>query len=499
MGVAEDLGRVSRESRYSACFDILCSIEDPGLSKRKLPQVIKLLNEALVGKVSPPKSVAEFWTSNMLVMLDPNDDGKWLTELTKPSQCKGSFGDVGPAVKRLRKAGATFADLGCLTTWSRYEASRQALQLLAESGLLEEDSLDGLHDVFLGAEPSGTEAGPKSWPLPKNPSGSVRQHAGDDPTKPLWKSGAGQAVEFSPDGSMVALAGASGPARLHDVATGNVRVICEGLKVHISHLAFSSDGSKIAVAQMYDRVCVCDTLTGKLLGKGVFGDTKSSHSEQVSGLVFSELTGEFLRSAWKQEIDVIDPNTAQARESLRPAASTRAVNAMIFYPQHDHLATVWSGKSWGEKYVTVWKWPGREVTRRFGFKSDFTRDMAITSDAKLFAFPYHRYARPENDLGVLFFDASTGVQVNEWKGMGRGGIRFLPGTNVLIAGGGPSICFGNATEPEPKASVRLCASDGEIGGIWISSDGRHSAIQTGRGVGVWTTESLLAAAGFHLE
>jgi len=177
----------------------------------------------------------------MLVMLDPNDDGKWLTELTRPSQCKGSFGDVGPAVKRLRKAGATFADLGCLTAWSRYEASRQALQLLAESGLLEGDSLDGLHEVFLVADPSGTEAGPKSWPPPKKPTGSVRQHAGDDPTKPLWKIRSGQAVAISPDSKTVAMAGASGPVRLLNAATGEERLVCEGLKAHIYRIAFSPD------------------------------------------------------------------------------------------------------------------------------------------------------------------------------------------------------------------------------------------------------------------
>lgn len=61
IGTAKDLGRISRESRYSACFDLLCSLNDSGLSQRALQTVITLLKQSLVSKVSKLKSVAEFW------------------------------------------------------------------------------------------------------------------------------------------------------------------------------------------------------------------------------------------------------------------------------------------------------------------------------------------------------------------------------------------------------------------------------------------------------
>ena len=497
-GLIEQLSRVSRRERYEACFGVLCTLEQWGFPEGGITALSKMIEE-LVEEPSKPPRHSESIKGFLHVTLSPIDEGEWAVSESKAALDGGPFGDAAWAVRSLVHYNVQPSDLGRLAAWSRLDACRGIVRLLDECEMNSTDRFEGMSDVLLSADPSGTDASPSSWPWSKVAAKKKERSGSGDELKPLWRTKSGQGVAFSPDSQSVAIAGPSGPARLYAVQTGEVTATFEGLKIHISHLAFNPDGTRMAVAQMYDRLCVCDVVTGKMLGKGVFGDTKASHSQQVSGLAFSRLTGDLLRSAWKQEIDVINPETVLPKESLRPSASTRHVDAMMFYPQHDHLAAVRSGKSLGEKYVTVWKWPEREVTLRFGFKSDFTHDMAMTSDAKLFAFPYDRYACPDNDRGVLFFNASTGVQVNEWKGMGRGGIGFLPGTNILIAGSGPSICFGKVTEPKPKASVQLCASTGEVGGIWISPDGRHLAIQAGRGVGVWTTDSLLAAGGFRLE
>ncbi|MFN0018546.1 MAG: WD40 repeat domain-containing protein [Pirellulaceae bacterium] len=482
LNAVEDLGRVSRESRFTACFDLLCSIEDPGLSTRKLPQVYKLLNEFLLGKVSPPKSVAEFWKSRMEVMLDPKDDGKWLVELTKPNRSKGEFGDVGPAVKRLRKAGATFGDLGCLTAWSRYEASLQALQLLAESGLLEEESLDGLHEVFLDAEPSGTEAGPKSWPLPKKPALSARQKAesGDDPTKPLWKVRSGQAVAISPDSKTVAVAGASGPVRLLDAATGNERLVCEGLKAHICEIAFSPDGKLVAAAQIRQWVTICDAATGKLVAKAKLSD------EEVSGLVFSSKTGELIRSSWCNAIEIIDPATGKVKESLRPSGNSCMTYCIAFSPSERELVAVWDGR------CTVWSWPDRVVRNEFEIPDCDAYDASISPDGQRIAVPF-RHGPKGIDEGLHLIDLWSGKVVRTLSMSHPRSVIYSSEQMALIASGDDYDCriFGAKNYEERLQLSKV----GDVTGFDVSPDGKYLAAATSfSGASCWSLPSLLSGS-----
>lgn len=493
LGSAEDLGRVSRESRYTACFELLCSIEDPGLTKRKLPLVTKLLKESLAGKVSPPKSVAEFWRSNMQMMLDPKDDGKWLVERTKPSRCKGPFGDVGPAAERLRKAGATFGDLGCLAAWSRYEASLQSLRLLAESGLLDEESLDGLHEVFLGTEPSGTEAGPKSWPLPKPSSNSAsKARAGADPTKPLWKVRSGQAIAISPDSKTVAVAGASGPVRLIDAATGQERLACEGLKAHIYRIAFSPDGKWVAAAQINQWVTICDASTGKLVTK------VRVSKDEVSGFVFSSKTGELIRSSWCKEIEVIDPATGKLKEPLRPAANTHMIDCIAFAPDEQKLFACWSAQnSPGKRNCSVWSWPDRAELAKFVIPGNGVSDVAVSSDGRMLAVPFGSYGPKNRKEGVYFIDVTSGdilrtASLNRpWR------VAFTPRDKILIAPSGATSADINCSfiDSTTGATVFKLPIPGGVCELSVSGDGNFLAAATAfGGAMVWKFSSILAVA-----
>ena len=177
------------------------------------------------------------------------------------------------------------------------------------------------------------------------PGGGARVEMNTAPLTQLWRA-KGQTIAFSPDRSVVAVAGTSSPARILDALTGAERFSCEGLKVHIHSLAFSPDGSRLAIGQMYDRVAICDAATGKLLCKGVFGNTKASHLEQLSGLAYSVKSGELLRSAWKRAIDVIDPQTACAKEPLQPSNSTGGYRCNRLFCRWKQVGSVIIFKRW---------------------------------------------------------------------------------------------------------------------------------------------------------
>ena len=113
---------------------------------------------------------------------------------------------------------------------------------MEESGLPDEEEIAGLHELLLGSDPSGKEGRPGSWPLVA--VASKRTGATAVAAEPLWKTKSGQAIAFSPDSKTLAVAGASGPIRLFDAATGKEQLACEGLKAHIYCIAFSPDGNQ---------------------------------------------------------------------------------------------------------------------------------------------------------------------------------------------------------------------------------------------------------------
>lgn len=314
--------------------------------------------------------------------------------------------------------------------------------------------------------------------------------------KPIWKAKARLALAFSPDSRWLALAGARKPAHIVSTDSWSERCECEGLKEHISQMAFSSDGSHLAIAQMYDRLFICDPLTGKLAAKGVFGDTKVAHSEQQSGLVLTPDSKQILRSAWKTTIDVIDLQTASLVCDFCPSSGAKSVHALALNRDGTVLVIVWSGKSHDFKQVSFWSWPERKALRSFAFKSDFTFDMALSPDERTVAVPFHRFALPDRfDQGLLVLDAVTGDEMHVWNGLVCHKLAFVPRSSVLIASDGGCLVFGDSKDDAPRARIKVLGGSGEVGKIAISPDGKFLAAGTVKGAFVWDLSEIRSRLG----
>jgi WD40 repeat protein len=303
--------------------------------------------------------------------------------------------------------------------------------------------------------------------------------------KPIWKAKAGRAVVFSPDSRWLGLAGARGPARIVETVSWIERCECEGLKEHISQMAFAPDGSRLAIAQMYDRLTICDPKTGKIVAKGVFGDTRVNHLEEQSGLVYSPQTGKILRSARKPTIDVIDSLDAALVGEFRPSEGAKSVDAISFNQDGSILVAVWSGKSAEFKQVSFWSWKERALLRSFNFKSDCSSDMALSPDGLLIAVRFRRFAMPESRSGLLLLDAATGDEVRVWDGMECCRVAFAPNSSVLIATDGGCLVFGDSKDETPRACIQVLGDSGEVAEIAISPDGKFVAAGTVKGALVW--------------
>ena len=477
-GFAEELARLSRLVRYEACADILYSLDDPGLPKGRSSRLAELVGEALSQGTKSRKRPAKFLVS-LAETLSPEDDGQWLQAVAERLVGDGPFDDVGPAVKRLLEAGTTLEDLGALASCSRYEACRHALRLLEESGLPDEEGIDGLHELLLSSDPSGKEGRPGSWPL----VAVVSKLAGATAVaaEPLWKTRSGQAIAFSPDSKTLAVAGASGPVRLLDAATGKEQLACEGLKAHIYLIAFSPDGSQVAVTQNSERLTVCDASTGKLLAKARFPD------HEVSGLAYSARTGELLRSSWTTEIDVIDPKSGKLKAPLRPADRVHSNNAISFFPDGGRLAAVWSVQD-REHLCTIWSWPERKQLTSFTILEQLISDIAVSRDGKLLAIPFSTYHPTGNVDGILLADSSDGSVIRTIPLKGARCVAFSPKDDILIASDGDGRC--RLLNPAGKELCKTDAFD-QVYGVAVSPDGELLAAVTWRGAVVWRVRTLL--------
>jgi WD40 repeat protein len=334
-----------------------------------------------------------------------------------------------------------------------------------------------------------------------SPDGKLLASAGASGTVRLWDPVTSQAVRtiqdgttspnsavngvaFSPDGKLLASAGGDGTVRLWDPVTGRaVRTIQADTTAGnggVNGVAFSPDGKLLASASGDGTVGLWDPVTGRAV-RTIQADTTSGNFG-VYGVAFSP-DGKLLASAGAGAsggtVGLWDPVTGRAVRTIQATGPNGDVNGVAFSPGGKLLASGGAGASGG----TVGLWDpvtGRAVRTiqadTTGGNSD-VYGVAFSPDGKLLA-------SAGGDGTVGLWDPVTGRAVRTIQAgttniaginFGVTGVAFSPDGKLLASGGGDGTV--RLWDPVTGRAVRTIqagttAANGSVFSVAFSPDGK---------------------------
>ncbi|HTU92920.1 MAG TPA: sigma-70 family RNA polymerase sigma factor [Gemmataceae bacterium] len=167
------------------------------------------------------------------------------------------------------------------------------------------------------------------------------------------------ALEFSPDGRLLAFSGMLGflgkpgnyPLGVWDTASGTARQQIKGLDGEITSLAFSPNGKKIAVGSSppdlseKGTISLWDVASGEEL-------VKFSSTGPINNLAFSPDGKKLASASWAWGKDVAHLWDAESGRELRPLAGAPRVYTLAFSPDGKWLAGVGHDFDWK---IYIWE------------------------------------------------------------------------------------------------------------------------------------------------
>ncbi len=233
--------------------------------------------------------------------------------------------------------------------------------------------------------------------------------------------GAVLAVEYSPDGRLLATGGSDGAVRVWNTATEQLEQLLAGHDGPVACLAWSPDGSVLASGSHDRTIRLWDVATGDVRR------TLRGHLGQILAAAWVADTRLLATAGSDQTVRVWDVVSGSPRHTLRGHSAT--INAVVCSPDG---ATLASGGT--DKTVALWDLASGDMRHTLsGFEGNVA-DVACSPDGKLVAVAVEN---PLRDVAVQLWNTADGKLLRSMPAhrFGHGRVAWSSDGQLLAATG----------------------------------------------------------------